>query len=473
MQSKVGEPLKAEIDIADLSSAEQQDLQAQIATPELYKSSHLELPSSGGRPLELQVQLLKRDNGRYFLRVSSQQAVTSRSLDLLLQMRWASGQSLRDISLSLDDAAVAKPSASPLPASAPAVKATASDKLEVQRGDTASEIVVRDMPKGVSLDQMLLALLRNNPDAFVDSNVNRLKAGALLTLPSAEQAKEISRAEAREEIQFQTQNFNAYRAELAARAGTGSVPKAERSSGGKLQAQVQNKASKPNQDKLTLSKPKDAKGEDKIAQQRQAQEVADRAAELSRNVSELGQLAAAAASAAGEGVALPTPPEAATQEDWLSQLTQHTLAPVGAGLLIALMVIFGLLRRQQRHDDDEEIQGLPPLNVKFDLDLPQYDETARASTESPAHPTEAHSPHFDNAPEPMAAPAARPTMDIPDISLDLGDANHHPFQVRMDLAEELWKLGQLHTSRALMEEVAHEATGEVQTKALQWLADRS
>jgi len=64
-------------------------------------------------------------------------------------------------------------------------------------------------------------------------------------------------------------------------------------------------------------------------------------------------------------------------------------------------------------------------------------------------------------------------MDIPDISLDLGDANHHPFQVRMDLAEELWKLGQLHTSRALMEEVAHEATGEVQTKALQWLADRS
>jgi FimV-like protein len=42
----------------------------------------------------------------------------------------------------------------------------------------------------------------------------------------------------------------------------------------------------------------------------------------------------------------------------------------------------------------------------------------------------------------------------------------------MDLAEELWKLGQLHTSRALMEEVANEASGEIQAQARQWLADR-
>jgi hypothetical protein len=30
----------------------------------------------------------------------------------------------------------------------------------------------------------------------------------------------------------------------------------------------------------------------------------------------------------------------------------------------------------------------------------------------------------------------------------------------------------LHTSRALMEEVAHEAFGETQARALQWLAER-
>jgi hypothetical protein len=42
----------------------------------------------------------------------------------------------------------------------------------------------------------------------------------------------------------------------------------------------------------------------------------------------------------------------------------------------------------------------------------------------------------------------------------------------MDLAEELWKLGQHHTSRALMEEVMQESNGATQAKAKQWLADR-
>jgi FimV-like protein len=71
------------------------------------------------------------------------------------------------------------------------------------------------------------------------------------------------------------------------------------------------------------------------------------------------------------------------------------------------------------------------------------------------------------------AQPARPTLDIPDISLDLDEpSKDNPFKVRMDLAEELWKLGQLHTSRALMEEVVSEAKGEVQARAKQWLAER-
>ena len=65
---------------------------------------------------------------------------------------------------------------------------------------------------------------------------------------------------------------------------------------------------------------------------------------------------------------------------------------------------------------------------------------------------------------------------MPDISLDLEDEApvplNNPFKVRMDLANELWQLGQLHTSRALMEEVLHEATGEVKALAQKWLAER-
>jgi Tfp pilus assembly protein FimV len=62
---------------------------------------------------------------------------------------------------------------------------------------------------------------------------------------------------------------------------------------------------------------------------------------------------------------------------------------------------------------------------------------------------------------------------MPNVSLDLDlPSENNPFQVRIDLAEELWKLGQKHTSRALMEEVMQESEGAIQAKAKQWLADR-
>jgi hypothetical protein len=131
---------------------------------------------------------------------------------------------------------------------------------------------------------------------------------------------------------------------------------------------------------------------------------------------------------------------------------------------------------------DDDIQGLPPLNVKFNLDLPEHDHhepVERAyihdvashahDHDHPAHDedgyTDDHSPHDLRA--------TRPTMEMPNISLDLDDVGGpSPYQVRIDLADELWNLGQLHTSRALMEEVANEASGADKEKALKWLAER-
>jgi Tfp pilus assembly protein FimV len=115
--------------------------------------------------------------------------------------------------------------------------------------------------------------------------------------------------------------------------------------------------------------------------------------------------------------------------------------------------------------------------VKFDLDLPNVDDlepqfvpSMAPVTAAPSTAAEESKPDTPVAPQ---AQPARPTLDIPDISLDLDQPTKpNPFQVRMDLAEELWKLGQLHTSRALMEEVVSEAKGEVKARAKQWLAER-
>ena len=498
VQSKQGEALRAEIDITEITLAEQVEFQGSLASQEVYKAAKIEPPSHNGFPIDIQVQLLRRDNGMPYLKVTSKQAINGNSLDLLIDLRWATGRMLRDINLSLDDGkAPAKPvSSMTVAGSSPSVSAASqsTQQINVKRGDTASGLAAGKTPEGVSLEQMLLALLRNNPDAFVESNVNRLKEGALLTLPTEQEAKAASRDEARREIQIQTKDFEAYRAQLAARAPGGTVPKVARDSAGKLDAKVQNKNAKTNQDKLTLAKPgsKDAATEDKIAQQREAQDVATRAAELSRNITELGKIAAAtvtgaadaaSGAASADGVLRVDVPASAAEAngEWLNDLREHSLTPVGAGSLIALLVLVGLWRRHTLKKSEDDIQGLPPLNVKFNLDLPEHDRhepVERAyihDVATHAHDTHEHlnedeleEEHTHSALQPV-----RPTMEMPNISLDLDDVGSpSPYQVRIDLADELWNLGQLHTSRALMEEVANEASGAAKEKALQWLAER-
>jgi FimV-like protein len=508
VQSKQGEALRVEIDISEITMAEQIDFQATLASPEVYKAAKVEVPLINGRPLDINVQLLRRDHGAHYLKITSKQPVNGNFLDLLIDLRWATGRLLRDVSLSIDDNNSKKASAPALlgqtttadgtakakAAASNKTKTTESDgKVRVRRGDTASELTADKTSDGVSLDQMLVALLRNNPDAFVDANVNRMKEGALLTLPTEQDAKAVSRDEARRAIQAQTKDFQAYRAELAARAPGGTVPKVARDSAGKLEATVNNKNAKPNQDKLTLAKPssKGTAGEEKIAQQREAQDVAARAAELSRNISELGKIAAATvagaaapASDAASATAI-VPVEvpasaAAANNEWMDELLNNSLTPVGAGSLIALLALIALWRRRvAKNADEDDIEGLPPLNVKFNLDLPEHDGSAPIERgyihDVVTHTQEPHEHPHDHAhasDEPQQA--ERPTMSIPDISLELDEPSTAagPYQVRIDLADELWNLGQLHTSRALMEEVANEASGADKEKALKWLAER-
>jgi flagellar protein FlgJ len=77
------------------------------------------------------------------------------------------------------------------------------------------KIAARTRPEGVSHDQMLVSLFRGNKDVFVAGNMNRLKAGTILSLPDAKAASQISAGEARREILAQAADFNAYPNRLA------------------------------------------------------------------------------------------------------------------------------------------------------------------------------------------------------------------------------------------------------------------
>jgi pilus assembly protein FimV len=82
-------------------------------------------------------------------------------------------------------------------APAPKPEAPPAGNYRVRSGDTLAGIAGQlGGSQADSLDQAMLAVLRANPDAFVDGNINRLKAGAVLRTPTDDELSRISTSEA-------------------------------------------------------------------------------------------------------------------------------------------------------------------------------------------------------------------------------------------------------------------------------------
>lgn len=201
--------------------------------------------------------------------------------------------------------------AAPAPEEVAAAPAPSTDQYKVRAGDTLSRIAGRTQRPGVSLDQMLVSLYRGNPQAFIGNNMNRLRSGVVLSVPSADTVQSISASEAREVIQAQSADFRTYREKLA-----GAVPEAQgeaasRQAAGKVEATIEDKkvATASTPDKLTLSKGtatgKVLAPEDKISKEREKRDAETRVAELSRNVEELKKLSGAAVTPNSKAPAAP------------------------------------------------------------------------------------------------------------------------------------------------------------------------
>lgn len=330
VQSALGEPLRAEIDLPQITPAEADTLRATTAAPEVFRSQGMEYTQTMNN---LQIQLQRRPDGTAILRLSSDRPVNEPFLDLVLDANWGSGRIVRSYTMLFDPptlrraapAVTASPQVSAPSAQAPAVRVPAAprstetatpaaprpaataprpaptDGVAVQAGDTAGRIASAYKPAGVSLDQMLVAMMRSNPDAFIQGNVNRLKAGAVLQMPDQAAAQSTTAPEARQILAAQARDFNDFRRKLAGAAPTTEVAAAQRSASGAVQTKVEDK--KPATaapDKLTLSKGS-VKGqksaEEQVAKDKQAGEAATRMAELSKNITDLNKLGAASAAA--------------------------------------------------------------------------------------------------------------------------------------------------------------------------------
>ena len=155
----------------------------------------------------------------------------------------------------------------------------------------------------VSLDQMLVALFRNNPNAFIGDNMNRLKAGAVLTCRRPSRPTRSPPPSAQEIIRAQSADFGAYRQRLAGNVPT--TPADEQLAPGHRQGAGSDRrpqaGRRADPDKLTLSqgavKPGAGSTEAKASKDAEKKDAASRVAELTRNVEELKKLQEGAAAA--------------------------------------------------------------------------------------------------------------------------------------------------------------------------------
>jgi pilus assembly protein FimV len=93
-------------------------------------------------------------------------------------------------------APAAKPVAKAAPARAADAKPASGATEQVKAGDTLTRIAARMDGAGHTRDQMMLALLRSNPDAFIGGNINRIRQGAELRAPDAAELSRFGAAEA-------------------------------------------------------------------------------------------------------------------------------------------------------------------------------------------------------------------------------------------------------------------------------------
>lgn len=192
---------------------------------------------------------------------------------------------------------VAEPTQTQAPVPSSRFEPVESTSVRVVRGDTASRIAANHLPPGVSLDQMLVAMLQTNPRAFINGNVNLLRAGARIELPDFNEASQVTPQEARQLVRAQTRDFNEYRRRLAGVAPTQATPEAGQSITGSVQESVEvttPAATEPDRLELSRGSVAEQQSTESIAQQRQEEDTQSRLSELDRNLKELEALTQAA-----------------------------------------------------------------------------------------------------------------------------------------------------------------------------------
>lgn len=234
LNSALNQYFDAEIDLLSVDQDEIADINVTLASPEAFRRSGLERPFILSK---LRFKAEETADGKAVIRVSSRDPIREPFLNFLVEVNWPKGKLLREYTVLLDPpvtldrrpAAVQQAPMQSAPtrqASAPAATSGGSSAVTpsdvawaggpsateygpTQRNDTLWGIARQVRTEGATMVQMMIALQRANPQAFIDQNINNLKVGQILRIPKAEEVLELSRREASIAYQEQLQDWQA------------------------------------------------------------------------------------------------------------------------------------------------------------------------------------------------------------------------------------------------------------------------
>jgi len=351
VQSALGQPLKAEIELLSVTKEELSGVTARLAGSDAFRQARVERSAmlSG-----LQFSVEQRANGQPIVKISSSTPLTDPFLDVLIELNWNTGRIIREYTVLLDPPTSGRAPAAPV--SKPVVAAPAASARDdavnksladapknvpattpkapaptqygpVKSGDTLRSIAGRVKNADVTLEQMMAGLYLANKNAFIGNNMNLLKRGTVLQVPSQEKIhQQASPSQATRLLREHADQWHAYRNRVADAAGeVQDAASSGQTASGKISTKVEDKVapSASPKDVLKLSKGEpagagkgDAKTQERLlsleeelaAKSRALKEAQDRVGQLERAVSDMQKLLELKSQEAPKVVPPVTPP---------------------------------------------------------------------------------------------------------------------------------------------------------------------
>lgn len=233
VSSSLNQPLVAEIDLLSTGGLTDVEILPGLATREEFLKAGIDRVYFLS---DIRFEVKPGDNGEPKIVLTTKKPVREPFLNFLVEVIWPSGRLLREYALLIDPpvyaedkpiaatpASVAAPApvvqSAPLP-SASAPSSSTGDTVAVRSvrpqsgalsgnesygptgsNDTLWEIATKVRPdSGVSPQQVMLAIQDLNPNAFIDNNINKLKTGQILRLPTRDQIASRSSYQAINEV---------------------------------------------------------------------------------------------------------------------------------------------------------------------------------------------------------------------------------------------------------------------------------